>query len=249
MNLKNHKNYSLIVLLAALTALVISGCTAAANAGSTAAQSSGAADNSITVLGVGQAVGSPDEAQVNFGVETFDADVQVATSENEAIIKDLLAALQEEGIAAEDIQTRNYNLWAEQRYGDNGPEGIAGYRVSNEVNVRISDIDSIGDIMNTAIEAGANIVYGVSFSVNDKQALEEEARQAAVSNAQERAESLAALSGVTLGEVQSISEVYTQVPGPYMGYGGGAGMAVDESSISPGQQSYQVQVQVTYGME
>ncbi len=250
MNLKNKKQLSIIFLLVALMALVISGCAHAVDAGNAAAQDNApTATNSITVLGVGEALGSPDQAQVNLGIETFDETVDVATSENETIIKALLSALQEEGIAAEDIQTSNYSLWAEQRYGDNGPEGIAGYRVSNQVNVKIRDIERVGDILSTAIDAGANIIYGVNFSVNDRDALEEEARQAAVANAQERAESLAMLSGVTLGDVQSISEVYTQVPGPFMGMGGGAGMAVDESSISPGQQSYHVQVQVTYAME
>jgi hypothetical protein len=241
------KGSKLIILLILLAALVVACApTSGASTGSTAVIA-----NSITVVGSGEAFGQPDEAKVQIGVETFNADVSQATAENEATLQAVMAALSEQGIAAEDIQTSNYNLWAEQRYGDNGPEGIAGYRVTNQVSVTIRDIDKVSDVLTAVTGAGANSIYGVSFSVADPVALEAEAREKAIANARERAESLAQLSNLTLGDVQVISEVIGQVP-PLLGLGGGGGVAVDQggaTSISPGQLSYQVQVQVTYGIE
>lgn len=199
----------------------------------------------IRVVGTGEALGQPDEANVTVGADTFAKAVNDATSENEATIQAILTALNEHGIASDDIQTTNYSLWAEQLYGDNGPEGIAGYRVSNQVNVKIRDIDKVGDVLTAAISAGANSIYGVNFSVADPAALEADAREDAVNNAIERARSLAELSGLELGDIQAIDEINTQIPFPMGGIGGGGGGAAD-TSISPGQLSYQVQVQVTF---
>ena len=203
----------------------------------------------VTVVGQGTSYGQPDQATVIVGVDTFAPTVEEATTQNQATLDSVMAALEAAGIAAEDIQTTNYSLYAEQIYGDNGPEGIAGYRVSNQVNVKIRDISAVGDVLAAVTEAGANAIYGVNFTVADPAALEAEARAAAMEDAAKRAQSLAELGGVTLGDIVVISEVVGQ---PVMPYGGG-GMAMEQAAsapgISPGQLSYQVQVQVTYGIQ
>ncbi|MBK8988882.1 MAG: SIMPL domain-containing protein [Chloroflexi bacterium] len=230
-----------VLLLAVLTAVLVA-CTPAA--ASPSGQTGG-----ITVIGQGEAFGTPDKAQVQVGVEIFAPTVAEATSQNEATIQRIMDALTTLNIAAEDIQTTNYSLWAEQIYGDRGPEGIAGYRVTNQVNVTIRDIDRVSDVLSAVIEAGANTVYGIQFSVADPAALEAEARAAAVADARARAASLAGLAEVQLGDVTVISEVIGQPVMP-MGYGGAMVMAEAAAapSISPGQLSYSVQVQVTFGI-
>ena len=206
----------------------------------------------ITVVGRGEAFGQPDEAHAQIGVETFAREVNEATAQNEAAIEAIMETLREQGIAAEDIQTSNYNLWAEQRYGENGPEGIAGYRVNNQLSVTMRDIDKVSEVLTAVTAAGANSIYGVTFSVADSAALEAEARAAAMDDARERAASLAELSGVTLGDIQIVTEVIGQPYAPFYGLGGGGGSAQDLGggpSVSPGQLSYQVQVQVTFQIQ
>lgn len=205
----------------------------------------------VTVVGQGEAFGAPDQAQVQVGVETFAPTVAEATTQNQATVDAIMAALEAQGIAKDDIQTSNYSLWAEQIYGDKGPEGIAGYRVSNQVNVKIRDINKVGDVLAAVTEAGANTIYGVSFTVSDPDALEEEARAAAMADARRRAEELAALGGAELGEIRVISEIIGQ-PAP-IPLGAGGNYAVAEAaaapSISPGQLSYQAQVQVSFELK
>ena len=99
--------------------------------------------------------------------------------------------------------------------------------------------------------AGANAIYGINFTVADPAALEAEARAKAMDDARKRAESLAELGGVSLGDIVVISEV---VGTPVMPLGmGGSGLAMEQAvsvpGISPGQLSYQVQVQVTYAIQ
>ena len=238
----------LYVLFLMLMVVVVVACTPApAQPGAAQAE---AADGGITVVGMGEAFGEPDQANVQLGVETFAETVSEATSANESNVQAIMAALEAIGIESADIQTSNYSLWAEPRYGDNGPEGIAGYRVTNQVHVKIRDIGQVGTVISAVTEAGANSVHGVSFSVADPAALETEARAAAIDNAREKAASLAELSGVELGEVVSVSEVVRQ-PGIFMEGMGGAGRDVAEStvpSIAPGELGYNVQVQVTFAI-
>lgn len=241
------KRFVGILALLALTALL-----AACGGPATPATAVESAAGGITVIGQGEAYGQPDQAQVQAGVEIFAETVSEATSQNEAVIAQIIAALGQMGINAEDIQTTNYSLWAEQIYGDRGPEGIAGYRVTNMVNVTIRDIDTVGEVLAAVTDAGANSIYGINFTVADPAALEDEARAAAMADARKRAESLAELGGVSLGDVQIISEVIGQPAPMPMGFGG-ADFAVMESavapSISPGELSYQVQIQVTFDIQ
>jgi uncharacterized protein YggE len=210
-------------------------------------------DNSaITVVGQGEAFGEPDMANVQVGVEIFAETVEEATAENQAILDRIMAALEEQGIAPEDIQTANYNLWAEQNYGESGFEGVSGYRVSNQVNVTVRDINGLGDVLAAVTEAGANSIQGVYFSVADPAALEAEARAAAMENARIRADELAGLAGLELGEVKVVSEVTGGLPISPLGTGGGLAFdeaAVSKPGISPGQLSFQVQVQVTFSAQ
>jgi hypothetical protein len=239
----------LVVILLALGALAVA-CTGAAQAGAsqTAAQPV-ANPGGITVVGQGEAFGRPDQAEVQVGVDILADSVAEATSQNEAIIQQIMDALEDEGIAAEDIQTTNYSLWAEQRYGDSGPEGIAGYRVTNQVNVTIRDIDAVSGVLEAVTAAGANSIYGVYFTVADPAALEAEARAQAMADARERAESLAELGSVELGQILVISEVIGQPVQPLLDRGGAMAQEAAGPSISPGQLSYHVQVQVTYGIQ
>ncbi len=242
------------VLIIAIMALALAACNGT-QLGQTAAPTAqtGSVVNAggITVVGQGTAYGQPDQATVVVGVETFAPTVAEATTQNQTTLDNVMAALTGAGIATEDIQTTNYSLYAEQIYGERGPEGIAGYRVSNQVNVKIRDIALVGDVLAAVTEAGANAIYGVNFSVADPAALEAEARALAMQDAANRAASLAELGSVSLGEVTVISEVIGQPVMP-LGLGGG-GFAMEQAAsapgISPGQLSYQVQVQVTYGIQ
>jgi uncharacterized protein len=248
----NSKKSFVVILVILVLSLAVTSCAGALSAqtavpGQQPAETSGG----ITVVGQGTAYGQPDQATVIVGVETFAPSVDEATTQNQETLNSVMGALEEAGIAPEDIQTTNYSLYAEQIYGERGPEGIAGYRVSNQVNVKIRDISKVSDVLGVVTGAGANAIYGVNFAVADPAALEAEARAAAMADAAARAESLAELGGVGLGEIRIISEVITQPGLPY-GMGGGAyamEQAAGAPGISPGQLSYQVQVQVTYGLQ
>ena len=73
------------------------------------------------------------------------------------------------------------------------------YHVSNQVEVTVRDINQLGDVLDKAVAAGANNIYGVNFSVEDTAKLEADARAKAVADAKSRAESLAQTQWLAVG--------------------------------------------------
>lgn len=206
----------------------------------------------ITVVGQGLAHLIPDIAQVSIGLETSSETVAEAVEENEAKMESILDALTEMGIEEKDIQTMHYSIQME-RYpeprvmGTEAEEAPPVYRVSNMANVTIRDLDVVGDVLDSVVEAGANNIWGVSFSVDDPEAAQAEARADAIENAGSRAAELAELSGVELGPVMSMSEVVSGGPIPM-------GLAVERAvagagPISPGEVEVTYQIQVVYFIE
>lgn len=203
----------------------------------------------ITVVGEGKVTVTPDMARVNIGVETVKPTVKEASDENAAIVNAILAALADQGIADNNIQTSGFSVYAE-RFGPDGPlpEGEVRYRVSNNVSVKIRDLETVSAVLDAAMEAGANNIYGVEFMLDDRSEARSAARAEAVNDAKARAEELATLNGVSVGEVLSISEVIGN--GLYIGdnqmfsqMGGGGG-----APIAPGELEMSMQLQITYAI-
>jgi uncharacterized protein YggE len=209
----------------------------------------------ITVVGQGSVRIKPDVARVSIGVETSAATVSEAVAENESNMESILGALKDLGIEDKDIQTMNYSIQLD-RYPEPIPQPESSgsqpqpvYRVSNMVNVTIRDLEKVGDVLDAVIEAGANNIWGVNFSLDDPKAAQVDARADAIADALARAEALAELSGVKLGPVMSVSEVLGSGPYPMPVAFAVESAAAGGGSISPGELEVSYQVQVAYFIE
>lgn len=85
---------------------------------------------------------------------------------------------------------------------------LTGYLVSNTVNVKVRDLESLSPVIDAATAAGGDLTRfnRLSFAIEDTAALQEQARAAAVADLQERAGQLAEFGGVALGELIYIAE-------------------------------------------
>ena len=244
----------LLVIMLLFGALALSltgfGLSAPAAQASVAAQAETGA-RTITVVGEGKITAKPDVAQANIGVQVSGADPKQATADAAALMEKLMTALKAQGVAENDIQTSYYNLWVDRPYNPDGSQSTeAVYRVNNNVQVTIRDLSKLTTILGAAIEAGANTIDSVSFNLADASDLRSDARQQAVADANAKADELATLNGVQVGQVVSVSEVVANVPllSTNVGYaaqgvGGGAG------PIVPGEVEVSVQLQLTYAIQ
>ena len=169
----------------------------------------------ITVSGQGSVNVAPDTAAVELGVTETNTSLQEAQAQVNTRLEAILAALAEAGVAEEDIKTAAYNVQINYEYDDNGNlRGISGYTVSSTLSVTVRGLDSLGTILDTVVTAGANVVYGISFSVDDPSAPASEARRLAVEDARTKADELAAAAGVNVIGVVSIQETSAPAPPP-----------------------------------
>jgi hypothetical protein len=170
----------------------------------------------VTVVGEGTVRIKPDIARAAIGVETLGRSVKVATAESAKTMAAIIAALKSMGVSEKDIQTSGFSVWADRPRSPEGAlTGEATYYVSNMVNVTIRDLDKVGELLDAAIEAGANSIHGVSFAIDQPKALQSEARQAAASDALAKAKELATLHNAEVGAVVSVSEIVGSGGGYY----------------------------------
>ncbi len=215
-------------------------------------QTGDTAQHTITVTGTGIAYGKPDIVSVGLGVESVNADIMTAMNETNDRLNAVLQSLQDAGVAPEDIRTEYYSIY--QDYSGPAMDATGQperqYRVSSSVAVTVRDPNRIGELLSAAVQAGANLVNYVTFDIQDRTSLKSAARQDAVTDARARAEELASLLGVTVGDpVQIVEGNNMGGPIPYGMGGGGGGAAASVPTISQGQLSVSMVVTITYAVQ
>jgi uncharacterized protein YggE len=244
--MKALSNRSVVVLLIAF-AITIAGCSPASER--EASESSHNATDTIIVTGLGKARANPDQATVSVGVNVSNENITLAVRESNETIARITEVVKELGVEEDDIQTTNFNIWAEEQWdpetGQRKEEKL--YRVDSTVQINVNDVEKIGEILEASIASGANNIFGLRFGIQDPSSLTAEARIGALDDAQQRADQIAQELGVTLGEVQSVVEISGGSVMPFFesaefGMGGGGG----EPPISEGSMTVSVSVQVTF---
>ncbi|HSK14826.1 MAG TPA: SIMPL domain-containing protein [Gaiellaceae bacterium] len=197
----------------------------------------------ITVVGTGSARVAPDVAQWSFGVQTSGDTAAAALAANNEAAERIVAALRDAGVAEEDLRTEQVSVWP--RTADDG-SGVQGYDASNVVQATIRDLDGAGAVVDAAVSAGANQVYGPTLTVSDAQAQYRAAVDAAFDDARARAEAIAEKAGVTLGAPVAIVEGGGGVSPAFEAAAEEA--AVRDVPIQPGTQEIGATLTVTFSI-
>jgi uncharacterized protein YggE len=238
--------------LLVIASLVLTGCAGAALAQSPTPAAPSGIPRTLSVNGSGKAFLEPDIAYIYIGVHTEGKDAAEAVAANNTQSQQLISALRDFGIAANDIQTTNFSIWPQQQYSPEGTVTGSTYVVDNTVYVTLRDLETIGDLLDTAIANGANTINGIQFDVADRTEALSDARVDAINQANAQADELAQAAGVQLGQIHSISTYGANYPGPIYadrGMGGGAAEQAASVPVSPGQLVIQVDVTVVYEIQ
>jgi uncharacterized protein YggE len=205
------------------------------------------APSTLAVQGIGRASGAPDVARVTIGVESVGPEVGKAVADvnsKQAAIVDKLKAL---GIADKDIQTTNFSVNVDRSKPPQAgvPAGPVTYDVVNTAQVTIRKLDQLAAVIDAAVGAGANNIYGISLSIDDTTALANDARAKAVAEARSHADTLAKAAGMKVTRIISISEIGGGIPQPVFA----ADSRAASSAFQPGELQISAQVQVVYAIE
>ena len=254
-NLREMQLYAIIAVLAITLASVsgyIVGAIQQPNIQSTSPVDISSLENNgenqqriIVVTGIGWATAEPSIAKVNLGVYTEASTAAEAVQQNAEKMSSVIEALKALGISEEDIKTLNYALSPIMDY-ESRPPRVVGYRASNVITITVRALDMVGQVIDVAVEAGANEVQSVTFTLTEteSQRLKLEALQKAAENAKAKASTIASALNVEIIGVLRATEsaIYYQ---PYrldvMEYA-----KAPETPILPSDVQVSATIQVTY---
>ena len=138
-------------------------------------------DRWIEVTGEGAVSAAPDFARVTLGVTTTGKDAGEAMAANAKAANALIALIKSEGVAPADIQTSSMSISPifSQPPPQSGPRtGDHRLQRQQHVTVDVRDIPRLGALLDKAVGAGANSIYGIAYGENDPSALLDKARPA-----------------------------------------------------------------------
>lgn len=175
----------------------------------------GIRQNIISVTGTASKDVAPDEVVINFGVETQALSAVEASQKNSATMNNIVDAVKDLGIGDDEISTSRFNIWPNY---DSSGRVITGYTASNIVSVNTDQIAKASQIIDAAVDAGANRVESVYFTLSselDKQ-VRDELIADAVNDAKMKAEkALAPLDKQIIG-VKSVALSEFGIPPPIL---------------------------------
>jgi hypothetical protein len=169
----------------------------------------------ISVSGVGRTSVVPDRASFTVGVQSMATTVPAAVQDNNTRVAAIVAAMRKLGAGDREIRTSQISIYPQQTHENNRAPRIVGYQVSNTITVIRDSPAEVGRFLQAAVDAGANTVSGVSFSVSDPARGRDAALQAAFADARAKADTLARAAGRAVGRALSITEGTAVTPPPY----------------------------------
>ncbi len=194
--------------------------------------------HSISITGEGKVTSVPDVAKIQLGYSVEKKTVADAQKENTAKMNAVIDKLKKDfKIDEKDIKTVNYFISPQYNWND-GRQSLRGYLVSQDLGVKVREMDKVSQILDMAGSVGLNQIGNLSFEIDNPEELKQQAREKALAQAKEKAEALAKIVGVKLGNIISFSESSSDSqPMPYYslekaasGMGGGAAPSVEAGS-------------------
>jgi len=202
--------------------------------------------NTISVTGKGEIFIKPDIAKISVSVEKEAVSIADVQKQATDAINKIVEFLKSSGIEDKDIKTTNYSIYPRYDYLRTG-QVFRGYVVSQTLDVKIRKIDDAGKILAGATSAGANQIGGVSFTVDNEEAVKQEARQKAIADAKEKARQLAKDLGIKIGRLTNFSESGNgDIIMPYAMKSETLGTGGPEPEIPSGENKVTVTVNLTY---
>ncbi len=194
----------------------------------------------------------PDLANISAGVSNLAPTAVEALRHNSEMMNTVVDRIEALGVARRDIQTSGISLNAEYIWDEETRlQRFTGYRAGNRVNVKLRQIDKVGEVLDALVAAGANDIGGIGWSIEDPTGPQEQARQAAFAAARARAEGYARLAGMNGVRLLEVNE--TVMGGAIMTYDVQA-ITVTASSrgelapVRPGEVQTGVTITVKYEM-
>lgn len=140
----------------------------------------------MKVSGEGLVNAQPDMAEITLGVVTENKDVSTAQLENTRVMSRIIQAFLQMGIANDEIKTVDYRIDV-QYESENGKIIRQGYKVTHLIKGIIKEINLTGNVIDVAVQNGANMIAYIQFTLAQPEAYYHQALSLALKDAQQKA--------------------------------------------------------------
>lgn len=165
----------------------------------------------VSVSGEGIVSAEPNIAYVNLAVKTLDKDIKKAQEDNAKAMAKVVKEITALGIDKKDIQTTNYTI--NERYDwSKDTQIFMGYEIRNAINIKVKDIKKAGTVLDKGVNAGANIAGGISFDLENREELYNEALKMAMKSAEAKASAIMGSFGAKPGKPYRVIESDAGIP-------------------------------------
>lgn len=215
--------------------------------------------NTITVSETGEVYAKPDLAITTLSIVIEAKTVNEALNENTERMNAIISFVKNQGIEDKDLKTISFNIYPLYEWYEKdecpypcppGQRVLVGYEVHQSLQVKIRNMEKIGQIIEGAIDAGANQIGDLYFTIDKEEELKKQARDQAIEKAKQKAKDLTSQLGVNLVKIISFSEsgiipyYYDYATEREIGLGGG-----ETLQIETGENKIQVTVSITYEID
>lgn len=205
-------------------------------------------NGTLTVIGTAAIAVEPDKASVMLGVMFEDPSIVVAQEKVNSAMENIIKTLKTLGIDERKMATSNYSVYPTFDYSQD-PAKLRGYQVSNMLTVQIEEFALISQVIDRAVQAGANQINSVSFDTSKRSETYREALQQAITAARDKAFIMAFAAGKQLGTLISISEGDQNTSMYLNAYDVRAAGDAIQSKIMGGELNVTAQVTLVYEMK
>ncbi len=215
--------------------------------------------NTVSVSGTGEVYAKPDLATIDFSVRTEKETVEEALSENSTKMNEVINKMKEEGVKEENLKTTSFNIRPRYEYRETnkeiypptGERVLVGYEVLQTLQIKTKELEKVGNLIDTATQAGANEVDSFNLSIENEDEFKKQAREKAIALAKEKASNISTQLGVELGKIINFNE-QTSIPRYSYDMAQGLGGAETKSAaptIEAGENKIEVSVSITYQID
>ncbi|WP_038173669.1 oxidative stress defense protein [Vibrio pacinii] len=158
----------------------------------------------LVTAGYGEVIAKPDMAEFSVKVVESTMTAEQAKQSVDQVVKALIDALNQQGVEAQDISSSNLYITPQYHYPNKGKPELVGYRATRSVSVTVNDLADLNQYLDLALNAGINQVDNIQLKVRDQAQYQQQARMAAIRDANEKAQSLAQGFGKAVKDVWRI---------------------------------------------
>ena len=159
----------------------------------------------VVTSGEGLVEAVPDRAWITIGAESRASSAREAQRRNVEAMTPVQAKLKSAGVPADAMRTVAYDVQYEWDFV-NGKRVGRGYVARNMIEVRVDNVDRVGEYLEIAVGSGATSLGGIRFDLKDRATLEREALRLAVADARSKAEAAAAGAGRVIDRIVRVEE-------------------------------------------